>query len=217
MFRLKRFLSSSLGAALRGAGILAILLGVGIPRRAAAASGCRSDPIVILSDGIVLDVNAMIADAPSDVKHIRYVLHVPDGATVIRAISTGGAVGYKETFQVKFDSALGVYTTEVQVNTGVHNVAVTATIEGGYASRLGITPAMVGLTAFAWTPTTSVKTDGPAAPKGSKGPGAPKGPATLTGTMTAALAAWAETAAWSARASTQGLARTHLAAAAITL
>ncbi|MDQ2829505.1 MAG: hypothetical protein M3Y74_10705 [Chloroflexota bacterium] len=166
-----------------------------------------SDPIVILSDGIALDVSATIADDASDVKQITYVLHVPDGAAVIRAISTDGAVGYKEKFTVQSGSAPGVYTTEVQIKTGVKNVAVMATVAGGYATQLGITPDMVGLASFAWTPTTAVDTTAPPTPKG------PTAPATLPGTTTDALVTWAESAAWSASTSTQGLAGAHIVAA----
>lgn len=207
LFTPERSLPATLGAALFGAGLLASTLGVGAPHPAHAAMACRADPIIILSDGIVLDVSATIADDASDVKQITYVLHVPDGATVIRAISTDGVVGYKEKFQVQSDSAPGAYATEVQVKTGAKNVAVTATIAGGYATQLGITPDMVGLSSFAWTPATSAEDQAPPAPKG------PTAPATLSGTMTGALVSWAGSAAWSASTATQGLAGAHIVAA----
>jgi len=206
LFTPERSLPATLGAALFGAGLLSSLLGVGTPHRAHAAAGCRSDPIVVLSDGIVLDVSATIADDASDVKQITYVLHVPDGAVVIRAISTDGAVGYKEKFKVQSDSAPGTYTTEVQVKTGVKDVAVTATIAGGYATHLGITPDMVGLASFTWTPTTSADDQALPAPQG------PNAPAALPGAMTDALVAWAASAAWSATTSTQGLTGAHIVA-----
>jgi len=158
-----RSLPVTLGTVLVGVSLLATRLGVGTRSRAEAAAGCRSDQIVVLSDGIVLDLSATIADPVSDVRQITYILHVPDGAVVIRVISTDGVVGYKEKSQVKSDSAPDTYTTEVRVKTGTKGVSMFATVAGGYASQVGITPAMVGLSSFAWTSTTSVRTKGPGA------------------------------------------------------
>lgn len=204
IFTPERTRPATLGAALFSGGLLVSLIGAS-PHSSAAAA-CRTDPIVILSNGIVLDLSATIADDVTDVKQVTYVLHAPAGAAVIRAISTDGAVGYKERFQVQPDSAPGTYAAELQISTGSKNIAMTATIAGGYATQLGITPEMVGLSSFTWTTTTSVRDQRPPAPKG------PKAPATLPTTMTDALVAWAASAAWSASASTQGLTGTHVVA-----
>ncbi|HVA91576.1 MAG TPA: hypothetical protein VNL71_17240 [Chloroflexota bacterium] len=161
-----------------------------------AAVACRSDPIVILSNGIVLELAVGIDTPVTDVRQVEYSLHVPAGVGIVQVISTDGAVGYKEKFKAKSDSSPGVYTVDARVKTEARNVAITATIAGGYASQLSITPAMVGLSSFTWTASTSPDKKGPPAPKG------PKAPATLPATVTTALLSWASTAAWSVTAST---------------
>ena len=165
--------------ALGAAALAAVFLAV--PSRSLAAVACRSDPIVILSNGIVLDLSATINDTVDDVTEVRYTLHVPSGIGIVTAISTDGAVGYRERFAVQADSAPGTYSTVIRVKTGAKNTAITANIAGGFASELSITPAMVGQSSFTWTTSTSTNEGGPPDAKG------PKAPATLPATVTAAL------------------------------
>ena len=197
-----------------GAGLL------GAPGAHAAFMGCRSDPIVILSNGVVLDLSAYIADDVSDVQSISYTLHAPQGVSVLRAISTDGAVGYREKFRFESDGeisgAAGVYTVEVKVQTRSENISVTATIAGGDAATLGITPEMVSLGATTFTPVDAndARKPGPKGsdgqgpkgpdgqgPKGTKGTKGPNAPAVLPATVTSALNAWAQSAPWAVTAS----------------
>src|SRR5215212_8296117 len=53
----------------------------------AAVGGCRSDPIVILSDGTILDVSADIGTDVSNVREIHYVVHGPRGVKLVSVIS----------------------------------------------------------------------------------------------------------------------------------
>ncbi len=190
--------------ALLGAGALTAGLLAGGPlaaNHAHAALGCRSDPIVVLSNGVVLDLSATIDTDVSDIKEIKYKLHGPKGVRVVAAISTDGVVQYKEGFEFHDDSHVDdhnpssavPYTVEVKVHTQSGHHTVWATVAGGYASQIGITPAMVGLSAFAFNPT---------APQGDGEQDAPKPPhddqnqAALPATVTAALASWASSAPW---------------------
>jgi hypothetical protein len=93
----------------------------------AAAGGCRSDPIVILSDGTILDVSADIGTDVSNVREIHYVVHGPRGVKLIASISTP-TLGFqgKETFTYYDDAAPKQYITETLVQTTYNQVSVTA-------------------------------------------------------------------------------------------
>lgn len=193
---------AAIGAALLAAGLLAAPLG---SPHAHAVVACRSDPIVVLSNGVVLDLSADIADDVSDVTSVRYTLHGPFGVWVMRAISTDGPVGYDEGFAYIPDAPVGVYQDETVVTTGADSVNVTATVAGGYASTLGVTPGMVGLKSWVTTTQTTKK----------KAPPQPKGAPTLStlpAKVTASLSDWASAAAWSSTASAQGLSGETLSA-----
>ena len=93
----------------------------------AAVGGCRSDPIVILSDGTILDVSADIGTAVSNVREIHYVVHGPHGVKLVSAISTP-TLGFqgKETFAYYDDAEPNQYITETLVQTTYDQVSVTA-------------------------------------------------------------------------------------------
>jgi hypothetical protein len=192
--------------------LLIVGLGSGLPAASdarAAFIGCRSDPIVIFSNGVVLDLGANIADAVTDVQSIGYTLHAPRGVSLLRSISTDGPVGYRERFMFKADSRFSgtgaVYEVDVKVHTRAKNVRVTATIAGGDAAALGITPDMVTAGAGTFTPVDANDARKPD-PKGPRGhdPKGAKGSIALTvlpATVTMALNAWALSAPWAVTAS----------------
>jgi hypothetical protein len=113
--------------ALLAAGLLAGLLPA--PAAHAAIGGCRSDPIVLLSNGDILDLSANIDDSATDVQQVTYTLHGPAGSSVIGVIPTSGVLGPKETFQYTADAAAGSYGVETMVSTLTPNVGVTATAQ----------------------------------------------------------------------------------------
>ncbi len=163
-----------------------------------AAVICRSDPIAILSNGVVLDFSATIDDTVSDVERIRYTLHAPRGARVVRELATDGLVGYKETFVFRNDSYFapgsvgpaGIYTVDILVTTRTENRSLTLNLTGGYASALGIHPRMVGLSAF----TSLVR--GGYNPGASSPPRGPRAPLVLPLTVTDGLRHWTHRAVW---------------------
>lgn len=94
---------------------------------AAALKGCRADPVVVLSDGTVLDIQAEIGTDVANVTEINYRLHGPRGVYVVSVISTPtpGFKG-KETFTYVADAQPHEYITEVLVRTSDSRVPVTA-------------------------------------------------------------------------------------------
>src|SRR5579872_1891372 len=65
---------------------LALFVGPFGPKPTFAHNGfCYDDPIVLLSNGVTVDMSATISDSASDVRAVQYALHVP--ATVARIVS----------------------------------------------------------------------------------------------------------------------------------
>lgn len=187
------------GAAIFSAGLLLNVLAS--PHTSHAAAGCRADPLVVLSNGVVLDLSASLDADVSQLQSIEYTLHGPKGVWVVRAISTDGVVQYKEKFSYKDDShgddksagATTTYQVEVKAKTANGHHTGWVTIAGGYAAELGVTPAMVGLSAFQFNPSTLQDEDVKDAPKPpTDGQGTPA----LPSTVTSALADWAGRAHW---------------------
>lgn len=105
-----------------------ILFGLpGTPLAHATIGGCRSDPVVTLSDGTVVDLSATIDDASSDVQQVAYTLHAPDGASVVSVVNTDGAIGLKEVFRFYADAPAGTYATTTAVSTATSGIAVSGT------------------------------------------------------------------------------------------
>src|SRR5689334_7632345 len=84
----------------------------------AAVGGCRADPVVMLSDGTVLDITADIGTSVSNVQEIHYVVHGPHNTALVAAISTP-TLGFrgKETFIYYADTVPKQYISETLVQT----------------------------------------------------------------------------------------------------
>ncbi len=197
---------------LGGAVVASGLLAGGLPAPSAhAALACRSDPIVVLSNGVTLELSATIFDDVSDVQQVNYTLQAPKGVTVQRVITTDGAVGYKEHFAVQAlpAGATANYTSVVQVTMATKTLSFQAFVAGGYASTLGLTPDMVGLSAWVAAPSSTTKTPPP-----------PPGSTTLTSlpsTVTTSVLLWAASAPWSATAASTTVLSGQRASAGVTL
>jgi hypothetical protein len=109
--------------------LIALLFAAGpfSPTAEAAIAGCRSDPVVVLTDGTVLDVSAAIETNVANVNEIHYVIHGPVGVGLVAAIATPtlGFAG-RETFTYYADAQPGQYVTETLVRTAYSSVGVTA-------------------------------------------------------------------------------------------
>jgi hypothetical protein len=108
--------------------------------------GCRSDPVVLLSNGVALDLSADIVDTIGDVQQVSYTLHVPADTFALAVIGTDGLMGLKESFSISADGAPNTYTTDTLVKTLAPGVGVVATTDAvalitiGQASATGQTP-----------------------------------------------------------------------------
>jgi hypothetical protein len=104
-----------------------LVIGPSAPTTEAAVSGCRADPLILLSDGTILDVSVNIGTNVANVTEILYVIHGPSGVKLVAALSTPtlGFAG-RETFAYYSDALPGQYITETRVQTSYNNVGVTA-------------------------------------------------------------------------------------------
>lgn len=89
---------------------------------------CRSDPLILLSDGTVVDVSASIDALLWDVEEVRYVVHIPAGLSVVAAVSTPNWPTTIERFVVYADKAPGQFSTTTTVFTRQNDTPVTATM-----------------------------------------------------------------------------------------
>jgi hypothetical protein len=89
--------------------------------------GCRSDPVLVLSDGTILDVTADIDTSVSNVQEIHYTIHGPPNVQLVAAIRTP-TLGFqgKETFTYYADAEPYQYVTETLVQTTPDRVSVTS-------------------------------------------------------------------------------------------
>src|SRR5438874_4856866 len=110
-----------LGAALLSASLLAHSLMA--PDTHAAISGCRSDPVVTLSNGDALDLHATVDDAYSDVQQVSYTLHAPIGTWVTSEVDTS-VLGVKDSFHFYADEPANTYSAAAKVDTLTPQIAV---------------------------------------------------------------------------------------------
>jgi len=87
---------------------------------------CRSDPLVLLSDGTVLDISADVGALLWDVEEVHYTLHIPEGLHMVASVSTPNWPTTVERFDVFADNPPGVYTSTTTVYTREENTPVTA-------------------------------------------------------------------------------------------
>jgi hypothetical protein len=113
----------SLAIALLGA---IALFGGTNPQAANARLQCRSDPLVVLSDGTVLDISADIGAHVWDVKRVQYTLYIPAGLKVVKQVSTPNWPTTTERFTIYATNPVGKFRTDTLVRTREPNVPVVA-------------------------------------------------------------------------------------------
>jgi hypothetical protein len=113
-----------LGTAALSAGLLAHALIA--PDTRAALGGCRSDPIVLLSNGNALDLSAVVDDTYDDVQQVSYTLHAPVGTTMLSEVDTS-ILGPKDTFVFYADQPPNTYSAGTKVYTTTPQTPVAAT------------------------------------------------------------------------------------------
>ena len=126
MFTARRAGPMLLGVAVLSASLLARSLLA--PDTHAAVGGCRSDPVVTLSNGHALDLSAVVTDTYDDVQLVSYTLHAPVGTWVTGEVDTS-VLGPKDTFQFYADEPPNTYSVATQVTTLTPQISVTATTD----------------------------------------------------------------------------------------
>ena len=92
----------------------------------AAAGGCRSDPVLLLSDLTVVDLSASIDTDISNVNSVTYTFHAPRGVKLLAAVNTS---------RYYDDNPSNTYTSDTVVDTTINKVGVTATTLIGLRSK----------------------------------------------------------------------------------
>ena len=106
--------------------LLVVLLVAPVENVSAAWMRCRSDPVVILSNGLVLDLSADVEAPLWQVTNVDYTLHVPQGVSLVAAISTPAWPTTVETFTLIDDGAPGEYHAKTVARTTLGNAKVQA-------------------------------------------------------------------------------------------
>src|SRR5437764_5547457 len=101
-----------LGTAVLSASLLARSLLA--PDTHAAIGGCRSDPVVTLSNGAALDLHASVDDTATDVQQVSYTLSGPKGTSVTGEVDTT-VLGPKDRFQYSANGPARTYSACVKV------------------------------------------------------------------------------------------------------
>jgi hypothetical protein len=120
-------------AALLWTALLAFALG---PEKA-LASGCRTDPVVVLTNGAQLQFGANIDTSYSNVRSVVYTVHAPARSAVALIIYTDNPLGSVEKVQFYADSPTNGYTIDTIVYTASGRYS--ATTSGLLVSVLRIT------------------------------------------------------------------------------
>lgn len=87
---------------------------------------CRSDPVVILSNGLTLDIGASISVLPFDVTEVHYELHVPQGVSALLTVHTPAWITSQETFTLIDDMPARQYKVTTTAHTKAGDADVTA-------------------------------------------------------------------------------------------
>jgi hypothetical protein len=104
---------------------------------------CRTDPVMVLSNGTVLVVWESINDNPTDVKSVSYQVDVPRGLSVKFITYLGDVPAKLQTVTVTPDENAGNYDTYSTVVTGIPGIQTGAHAQANgtiSAQTVGPTP-----------------------------------------------------------------------------
>jgi hypothetical protein len=124
---------------------LTLVVGALMPRSAAAyVGGCRTDPILYLSNGAQVTITSTIGDDPSDIRQVLYVVHAPAGTTLLSVADPTGTLNASEVVAFSADNAPDTYDTGTMVTTFIpgRTVSTTTSVSSpalGPASASGFT------------------------------------------------------------------------------
>ena len=106
--------------------LLVLVLVLAVPAVAQARIlACRSDPVVILSNGNILDLSAEVSTLLFNVKEVHYELHLPVGVKALLWIHTPAWLTSQETFTIISDQPANTYTASAMAMTRDGDATVT--------------------------------------------------------------------------------------------
>ena len=88
----------------------------------AASLKCRSDPIVFLSNGVVLQINTIIDTSVEDIVNVNFTVHVPAGVSIKRVIYAPSWAKAKEHVILVNDQPANTYLIVTVAQTVTPNV-----------------------------------------------------------------------------------------------
>jgi hypothetical protein len=95
-----------------------------------AASACRTDPLVTLSNGAQIALYEDIYDSASDTTGLSYQLYIPVGLTVTSVTYQGAVPSSLQKIAVTANENPGNYDAYAVVSTQTGNISVTAYMTG---------------------------------------------------------------------------------------
>ena len=100
--------------------LLLILFAINASSASTALAGlraCRADPVILLSNGEIVQTDVAIMTDAANVKQVVYTLHVPAGVKVISVIYTPSEIGHKEVVQFVDDMPPYQYMNDTVITT----------------------------------------------------------------------------------------------------
>ncbi len=128
---------------------LAVFAGMFARPAQAAFAVCRGDPIVRLSNGVLVRMSVEVWADSSQIRDVTYTVHAPRGVTISSIVYTGGVLKAKEFVRLVNDTSAGTYRVVTVVRTFKSaRVAVTAHIDAKRFSSLvyGVTGQSLSVT-----------------------------------------------------------------------
>lgn len=101
------------------------LLAFAVGPAKARASGCRTDPVIVLTNGAQLQFGANISTSYSNVRSVVYTVHAPARSAAALIIYTDNPLGSVERVQFYADSPTNSYTIDTIVYTASGSASVT--------------------------------------------------------------------------------------------
>jgi hypothetical protein len=124
-----------------------VLFGLSQQTSLAKLVACRSDPVVVLSDGTIIDVSADIETMLWNVTEVHYTLQIPEGKKPILVIHTPTWLTSTETFTITAVNEPHQYTSTTTVRARGKTVGVKAhmLVNLGYGTAKGVTGQSLGI------------------------------------------------------------------------
>lgn len=96
----------------------------------AVLAGCNTDPVVVLSNGVTVQMTGAITTDVSNLTAVIWTLHIPAGTSVV-SVTYDDNVSYKESLKYWADNLPNTYDGSVQVSTSLNKlVAGQVTVTG---------------------------------------------------------------------------------------